>query len=207
MAFARVASLALLPARSGSLARRVTFAELVSEHQNEVFGLALRMLGDRDAAMDVTSTVFLKAYRAFDRYDPSRPARHWLLRITVNECISAGRAATRERARRAPADAALDLPGREGMPEDEAVRREERERIRLAVAGLPELYRTPVVLRYFSGLSLDEIAQVTGRSASTVGVQLLRARGLLRETLGPSDPLAPPGRPSARSREDAGSTA
>jgi RNA polymerase sigma-70 factor (ECF subfamily) len=183
MAIARVASLALLPL-AGTRARRVTFAELVSEHQDEVFGLALRMLGDRDAAMDVTSTVFLKAYRAFDRYDQARPARYWLLRITVNESISAGRAATRELARRAPADAALDVPGREGTPEDEAIRREERERVRDAVAALPDLYRTPVVLRYFSGLSLEEIAQVTGRSASTVGVQLLRARGLLRAKLG-----------------------
>jgi len=40
-----------------------------------------------------------------------------------------------------------------------------------------------VLLRYFSGLSLEEIAGVTGRSASTVGVQLLRARALLRGTL------------------------
>lgn len=187
--------LAVGPA-AGTRTRRVTFAELVSDHQDEVFGLALRMLGDRDTAMDVTSSVFLKAYRAFDRYDPARPARHWLLRITVNEAISAGRAATRDRARRAPADAALDVPGREGMPEDEAIGREERERIRRAVARLPDLYRTPVVLRYFSGLSLDEIAQVTGRSASTVGVQLLRARRLLRLALGAADPSIPSGGPA-----------
>jgi RNA polymerase sigma-70 factor (ECF subfamily) len=48
---------------------------------------------------------------------------------------------------------------------------------------LPELYRVPVVLRYFSELSVDEIAAVTGRPAATVGVQLLRARALLRTTL------------------------
>jgi RNA polymerase sigma factor (sigma-70 family) len=134
--------------------------------------------------MDVTSAVFLKAYRAFDRYDPRRPARPWLLRIAVNESISAGRRATRERARRASADDALEIPGRDGVPHDEAIRREDRTRVRLAVAALPELYRVPVVLRYFSGLSLEEIAGVTGRSPSTIGVQLLRARGLLRASLG-----------------------
>lgn len=182
MALVRVASLALPLA--GSHARPVTFTELVRDHQDEVFGLALRMLGDRDLAMDVTSTVFLKAYRAFDRYDPARSARQWLLRITVNESISAGRVVTRERGRRAPAEAAMELAGAEALPEHEAIRREEREGIRRAVADLPEPYRTPVVLRYFSGLSLQEIAQVTGRSASTVGVQLMRARALLRERLG-----------------------
>lgn len=181
MALARVASLALPFAEPRS--RRVTFAELVGGHQDEVFGLALRMLGDRDAAMDVTSLVFLKVYRAFDRYDQSRPVRPWLLSIAVNECISAGRALGRERSRRAPEEAALDLPGAEGLPEQEALRSEDRARVRGAVAALPELYRVPVVLRYFSGLSLDEIATVTGRSSSTVGVQLLRARALLRQAL------------------------
>ena len=181
MALARVASLALPFAEPR--ARRVTFAELVGEHQNEVYGLALRMLGERDAAMDVTSVVFMKVFRAFDRYDQARPVRPWLLRIAVNECISAGRVLARERSRRLPVDAALELPGREGLPEEEAVRSEDRVRVRSAVAALPELYRVPVLLRYFSGLSLEEIAGVTGRSASTVGVQLLRARELLRGTL------------------------
>ena len=82
-----------------------------------------------------------------------------------------------------PADDAIDMPDRAPLPDEDALAREERERVRRAVAGLPELYRVPVVLRYFSELSLDEIATVTGRPASTVGVQLLRARALLRETL------------------------
>ena len=181
MAIARVASWAL---PFGARAERVTFADLVRDHQDEVFGLALRMLGDRDAAMDVTASVFLKAYRAFDRYDPSRPARPWLLRIAVNEAISAGRQITRDRARRAPAEDALEVPDRAPVPEDEALAREERARVRDAVSRLAEPYRTVTVLRYFSGLSVDEIARITARPSTTVGVQLLRARALLRETLG-----------------------
>lgn len=161
---------------------RPAFADLVREHQDEVYGLALRLTADRDAAWDVTSTVFLKAYRAFDRFDPSRPARPWLLRIAVNEGVSAGRSASRERARRAPAAAALEVAGGD-RPDDQAERREERERVRVAVAGLPELYRVPVVLRYFSELTLEEIAEITGRTAGTIGVQLLRARAMLRGAL------------------------
>jgi RNA polymerase sigma-70 factor (ECF subfamily) len=181
MAIARVASWAL-PALAR--AERVTFADLVRDHQDEVFGLALRMLGDRDAASDVTATVFFKAYRAFDRFDRSRPARPWLLRIAVNESISAGRSAARHLARRAPADAALDVPDRSPVPEEETLAREERYRVREAVARLAEPYRTVTVLRYFSGLAVAEIAAITGRPPSTVGVQLLRARALLRGALG-----------------------
>ncbi|MBI2773871.1 MAG: sigma-70 family RNA polymerase sigma factor [Chloroflexi bacterium] len=156
---------------------------MVHEHQDEVFGIALRMLGDRDAANDVTSIVFLKAYRAFGRYDQSRPARHWLLRIAVNECISAGRARTREQAHRAGPDDALSVADRAPLPDEATIAREDRARVRHAVADLAEPYRTVTVLRYFSGLTIDEIAAVTGRPSSTIGVQLLRARALLRRSL------------------------
>ena len=163
--------------------RGVTFEDLVRGHQDEVYGTALRILGDRDAALEVANTTFLKAYRAFDRYDPARPLRHWLLRIAANEAISAGRRLTRERARSAGADAALTVADARPGPDHIAIGREDAAAIRAAVLALPELYRVPVVLRYFNDLAVEEIARVTGRPASTVGVQLLRARALLRSAL------------------------
>jgi RNA polymerase sigma factor (sigma-70 family) len=163
--------------------RRVSFEDLVRGHQDEVYGLALRILGDRDVALEVANTTFLKAYRAFDRYDPARPLRHWLLRIAANEAISAGRRITRERARSAGPDAALTVADAQPGPDSVAIGREDAAAIRAAVLALPELYRVPVVLRYFNDLAVEEIARVTGRPASTVGVQLLRARALLRSAL------------------------
>ena len=176
--------LTVLPS-AARITHAVSFEDVVSGFQHEVFGLALRITGDRDRAGDVTSRVFLKAYRAFDRYEPGRPLRNWLLTIAVREAISEGRRATRELAHRDAEDAAARLAAPAAdEPEARAVEREERERIRVAVARLPELYRVPIVLRYFNDLSLDEIAEVTARPRSTVGVQLLRGRELLRETLG-----------------------
>jgi RNA polymerase sigma factor (sigma-70 family) len=165
----------------------MTFEDVVREHQDQVYGAALRILGDRDAALDAANQTFMKAYRSIGSYDPTRPIRHWLLRIAVNEAITIGRARTRERARTAPEAEAVDLPARTATPEAEALDRESRDRIRAAVARLPELYREVVVLRYFNELSVDEVAAVLGRSSSTVGVQLLRGRQLLRKALaGPS---------------------
>jgi RNA polymerase sigma-70 factor (ECF subfamily) len=162
---------------------RVTFADAVRDHQDEVYGVALRILGDPDAAREAASSAFLKAYRSWGRYDQTRPVRHWLLRIAANEAISVGRARTRDRARTTVVDEALGLADPSKTPDLALEAREERDRVRAAVAGLPELYRVPVVLRYFSELSIDEIAVVTGRPAATVGVQLLRARALLRSSL------------------------
>src|SRR5438105_11309678 len=162
---------------------RVTFDQAVREHQDELYGVALRILGDRDAAQDATSRALLKAFRSWARYAQSRPVRHWLLRIAANEAISIGRERTRERDRRTSADDAVDAPDRAPLPDERAVAREDRERVRAAVAALPELYRVPIVLRYFSDLANDEIAAITGRPAATIGVQLLRARLMLRAAL------------------------
>jgi len=172
---------ALFPAlvRAG----RVTFADAVRDHQDEVYGVALRILGDRDAAREAASAALLKAYRSWDRYDQTRPVRHWLLRIATNEAISVGRSRTRERARTTIVDEAVAVADPAETPDQALLAREERERVRTAVASLPELYRVPVVLRYFSELSLEEIAAVTGRPTATVGVQLLRARAMLRASL------------------------
>ena len=173
---------ALLP-RAFTRLGRLTFADAVREHQDELYGVALRILGDRDAAHDATSRALFKAFRSWASYDQTRPVRHWLLRIAANEAISVGRERARDRARRTSADDAVEMPDRTPLPDESAVAREERERVRVAVASLPELYRVPIVLRYFSELSLDEIAAVTGRPASTLGVQLLRARAMLRTAL------------------------
>lgn len=169
--------------------RAVTFEEVVAEFQDDVFGAALRILGDRDAAAEAASATFIKAYRGFHRYEPARPLRNWLLTIAVREAISLGRRRGRERARRGPAEAAEGVRAPRGLePEERLLDREERQRIRVAVAALPERYRVPVVLRYFNDLSLEEIAQVIRRPRSTVGVRLLRARAMLRRSLGGAEP-------------------
>jgi RNA polymerase sigma-70 factor (ECF subfamily) len=165
------------------MASPVTFADGVREHQDEVYGVALRITGDREAALDVASSTFLKAYRAFDRYDQTRPLRHWLLRIATNEAISYVRKRGRELRRRVEVEQATTLADPTALPDAESVAREDRARIRAAVSLLPELYRVVIVLRYFNDLSVDEIARVTKRPASTVGVQLLRGRTLLRTAL------------------------
>ena len=159
------------------------FETWMAAEQKRVYLLCLRLLGVSDEADSATQDVFLKAYRAFDRYDPSRPVRFWLLRIATNEAISHARRRGREMRRRADEDAAGMLPDPALAPDALSIAREDQARIRAAVAALPELYRVVVVLRYFNELGVDEIAQVTGRPAPTVGVQLLRGRALLRRAL------------------------
>src|SRR5438445_13891190 len=129
--------------------RRVTFADAVRDHQEEVFGVALRITGDRESALDVMSTTFLKAYRAFARYDQTRPIRFWLLRIATNEAISHTRRAGRELRRRTAVESADAVVDATAAPEAASLAREERGVIPAAVAPLPELRPSAIGLRYF----------------------------------------------------------
>src|SRR5919202_3293423 len=64
------------------------FATVVERHQAAVYGTALRLIGDRAAAIEVANTTFYKAYRALGSVDLTRPLRPWLVRIASNEALN-----------------------------------------------------------------------------------------------------------------------
>src|SRR5207245_93848 len=157
--------------------RPVTFAEAVAEYQDELYGAALRILGDRDAALEATNNAFLKAYRAFDRYDRSRPLRHWLLRIATNEAITVARARSRERRRRADGDAASDVPD----PAAARPRRAARGPLKRAGAGRPSRRRARDGRRRGRG---RRAPRVRGRRRGDAGARAPRGRPRRSDRLG-----------------------
>jgi RNA polymerase sigma-70 factor (ECF subfamily) len=142
---------------------------LVERFQGEVFGLCVRLLGDRHEAEDVAQEVFLRVFRSLHRWDPSRPLRPWIMGITVNRCRTfLGRRARRPE----PADYLHDLPAH--RPTDDAA--ELLREIRLALDGLRPDYREVFVLFHEQGQSYDAIAAALGRPVGTVKTWLHRAR-------------------------------
>jgi len=180
---------------------REAFAVLVARYARRVHDLARRMLHDATEAEDVSQHAFLNAYRALARFDPRRPFRHWLLRITSNLCRN--RLAER---RRRPAPLPLAGEGADGEPRtfDPPAPPEPLEaddapaidagRVRAALENLPARYRLTAVLRYAHGLSLEDIAEITGEPMATVKTHLHRARATLSRQLTPtpSPRRAPP---------------
>ncbi len=167
---------------------RDAFGSLVARYGRRIHDLARRMLRDPFEAEDVVQHAFLNAYRALPRYDATRPFRHWLLRITSNLCRNRLVARRREpRARGGDEDddglPRLDPPARPDVPPGEDDRQESA-RLRQAVEALPDAYRLAVVLRYSQGLSLDEVAEITGEPMGTVKTHLHRARAALAKALG-----------------------
>ena len=154
----------------------------------DVFGTALRLTRNRDAALELTNGVFYKAYLNLETYDDTRPLRPWLLRIATNETLNWLRSQRRVRDHLLEGEAgetALELTAGSDAedPEYAALLLERRGAVRDALATLPEHYRVVLTLRYFDDLSYAEIAEITGQDSNAVGVQLLRARNLLKKAL------------------------
>jgi len=160
------------------------FAELFRAPGDDVLRVCRRMLGGPEAAEDARSEVFLKARRAIDGYDPAQPFRGWLLAITSHHCIDQLRRVALER--RIFADGDLepgDLAGPAPSPLSRLLARERQDALDRAIETLPLELRLPLLLRYFSDASYDDIAASLGTTRSRVGTLIFRAKRRLRAQL------------------------
>ncbi len=159
--------------------------EIYRVYVRRVFGLCRYILDSRESAEDATSEVFLKLQRSIETYDGSIPFPKWLLRVASNQCIDALR--RRKRGRLVIVEGeeglALEAASSEPSPLSAVLSTEEKAQVRDAIAGLPQNYRIPLVLRYYGELSYDEIAQQLGLQRNYVAALLFRAKQELRRKL------------------------
>jgi RNA polymerase sigma-70 factor, ECF subfamily len=160
--------------------------EIYRQYVRRVFGLCRHMLDSRERAEDATSEVFLKLQRSIESYDGSIPFARWLLRVAGNQCIDV----LRRQRRRGQLivegeneNTVLEAPSAEPSPLGAVMSKEERVRVRHAIAGLPDNFRLPLVLRYYSELSYDEIARELGLEKNNVATLIFRAKQELRRKL------------------------
>ena len=167
-------------ARAGSTK---AFDKIVAAHQDRVFALAFRMLGDRDEAADVQQETFVRAWRSLDKFRRESSVATWLHRICVNLCLS------RRRKRDWKANVELEeaaLPSEDSHdPAKQAERRETTATVKKVVAGMPGHYRVLIVLRELEERSFEEIAEVLGCSVASARTRASKARKMLRERMRP----------------------
>jgi RNA polymerase sigma-70 factor (ECF subfamily) len=158
------------------------FEELVMTYQHRVFGVALRMLGNRAEAEDVAQEAFVRAHRALGAFRGDAKLSTWLYAITSRLCLN--RLASGERRLTRPhEDTLLRLSDAGPRPDAALERRELETALGRAIAELPEDRRIVVVLRDLEGLSYEEIAEVLELELGTVRSRLHRARADLKEKL------------------------
>ena len=146
-------------------------------HLRSLYATACRMMRNPHDAEDLVQETFLRAYRAFEGYTPDTNIRAWLFTI-----LHRVRTDFYRRSARAPQTVELPEQGVpvKASPDALASGHEDIER---ALAGLPEAFRTAVLLRDVQDFSYDEIATMTNVPIGTVMSRIHRGRALLREAL------------------------
>lgn len=166
---------------------KINFEALYRDHYRRVFGLCRRLLGRSAQAEDAAQEVFVRAYRALDRYDTQQPFAAWILRIASNHCVDLRRGRARYGKLFDELDSEMDaLDSSAPAVLDTLVDAERSTEVRDAIATLPDKYRLPIVLAYYNDANYDEIAHALGVTRNHVGVLLLRGKQLLRHSLAPS---------------------
>lgn len=165
--------------RSGDLD---AFEALYCKYKRQLFQTALAITGDVGAAEEVLQDGFVRAYAALDRVDTTLPLSPWLHRIVVNLAYNWTR---RNQHWPLALDALVDhlIAGPTASPERAAEGSELSEIVRAAVAALGPGQRVVVVLYYYQGFSLSEIALILECPIGTVKSRLHRACEALRNRL------------------------
>ncbi|HEX4898970.1 MAG TPA: sigma-70 family RNA polymerase sigma factor [Pyrinomonadaceae bacterium] len=162
-----------------------SFEELVRRYQRPISSYVYRMVGDYEAALDLTQEIFIKVYGSLSRYRAEFKFSTWIYKIAHNCAVDhLRRNAGRERSLLGGLEGDhYELPIESGnlSPEQESERRERRLEIEFVVRSLPAAYRELIALRHSQDLTYEEIVEVTGLPLGTVKNRLFRARELMRQ--------------------------
>lgn len=167
---------------------RAAFAELLRRHQSHVEKILYHLAPDWQDRADLAQEVWIRVYRNVKRLNDPVKFRGWLSRIATNLFYDELR--KRKRiipplsldAPRSLDDGEMDweLPADKPGPDEDLSTREFYDQLREAIADLPEVFRTTIVLREIEGMAYEEIAEITGVSLGTVKSRIARARQRLQ---------------------------
>ncbi len=164
---------------------KARFECVLRDHRDRIYGHALRCLRDADDAADVTQEVFLRLWRRGPDWDDPDRIAAWLTRVTHNLCIDRtrrGQTVQRYLGRPDP-DALAELPAAGAPAPDAACDEGPDADLADALDALPAASRSLILMHYWQGLRLREIADSLEVSENTLKVRLHRARKALRGLL------------------------
>ena len=157
--------------------RRLTPEEKIArikQYELDMYRVAKGILGDEEDCKDALQETILRAYQQIEKVKEQQYIKTWLIRITINECNRVYQKRQRNR----------QIIPFKITEESSSIEQEEIMDIQQGVEQLPEQYKTPVVLHYYSGCNYEEIAKVMDIPVGTVKSRMSKARQLLKEYLG-----------------------
>ncbi|NJO40424.1 MAG: sigma-70 family RNA polymerase sigma factor [Cyanobacteria bacterium CRU_2_1] len=181
----------ILQSQVGSRPGKAIFAELIRRYHPHVEKVLYHLAPDWTDRADLAQEVWIRVYRNINRLQEPAKFRGWLSRITTNLFYDELR-----KRKRTSTPLSLDAPlnledgemdweiaSDDPGPAEEMITREFYDQLRDAIADLPEVFRTTIVLREIEGMAYEEIAELTGVSLGTVKSRIARARQRLQAQL------------------------
>lgn len=156
------------------------FSILVTRYKKLIFNVVYNMITDKQEVNDIAQEVFIRIYKSLDRYNPKYKFSTWTVKIATNLCLDVLR---KKKIDSTPIEEIEGVPSDLETPEKKYISKERSRRIRDAITGLPEKYRTPIILFHQNGLSYEEITKVLNEPMTIIKNRLYRARLLLRDSL------------------------
>ena len=166
------------------------WGDLYRQFAPAIFRFCRRAMPTREDAEDATMEIFMKLRDKLVQYDQSRSFAAWLYRVAANHCwdMLRRRKARHDKDTQDIEDLPLEAP--EPNQLEKLIEERTSEEVRKALDKLGARARMALVMRYYSDMSYDEIADALGVRRPFVGVVLLRARHELRQALGENSALA-----------------
>lgn len=165
---------------------RKAFEVLVGRHKEALYRLIRRYLGNADDAYDLLQDTLISVWENLSRYDPKRPFVAWIRTIALNKCRDFSR---RQRFRSwfsailaaEPVTAPLSPSEQAEVSELQTQQAKDLRRLDAAIADLPAIYKEPLLLTAFEGLSQEEAAAILRTTTKAIEMRLRRARHRLTE--------------------------
>src|SRR4028119_724692 len=178
----------ILRCQEASHPDRAAFAELLRRYQSHVDKILYHLAPDWQDRADLAQEVWIRVYRHIKRLQEPVKFRGWLSRIATNLFYDELR-----KRKRVSHPLSLDAPrlmddgemnweiaSDKPSPDEDLTTREFYDQLREAIADLPEVFRTTIILREIEGMAYEEIAEITGASLGTVKSRIARARSRLQ---------------------------
>ncbi len=169
--------------QAGQLDKQATIEAWVEDYGDSVLKLAYLYLKDRHLAEDVFQDVFTRAYMNLERFRGQSSPKTWLYRITVNLCRDRLGAWSARKVLVLGEDLISATLGARDDTEAQAFDKVDAELLLTIIQRLPVEFREVVLLAYYEGMDLTEVAEALGLPGGTVRSRLYRARQKLKAML------------------------
>lgn len=156
------------------------FSELVTKYKRLIYNVIYNMINNKEEVIDIAQEVFIRIYKALDKYDPQYKFSTWSVKITTNYCLDVIR---KKKIDTMPIDEVIGVSSDIDTPESSYLKKEQSERVNCELSKLPEKYRVPLILYHKNGLSYEEMTQVLNEPMTIIKNRLFRARQILKEKL------------------------